>query len=183
MLEISNPPWERYIRKGENVNEAKAERLLFDFLDLLEKHNIKYWLNWGLLLGAVRDKNFIPWDTDMDVTAHWEDRGKVEVFIESAMESLACYVPHKDECYPEDRWFIRDKEKIEFNYVTDDGDKYIYSKGRCDLACPKHYIDTLDTIIFRGRKVPIPSNVEQYLELSYGRDWRTPIRDKKPVSL
>ena len=43
MLESERVPWERYIRHGEDVNKEKAEKLLFDLLDLLEKHNIKYW--------------------------------------------------------------------------------------------------------------------------------------------
>jgi phosphorylcholine metabolism protein LicD len=99
------------------------------------------------------------------------------------MRNLGCYVPTPEECYPEDRWFIRDKEKIELNFVMDCGDKYIYSPDRCKLGCPKPYIDKLDTIEFRGRKVYIPSNAKEYLAFSYGDDWLTPIRDKKPKSL
>ena len=183
MRESERVPWERYIRHGEDVNKENAERLLFNLLDLLDNFKIKYWFNWGLLLGAVREKDFIVYDTDMDITVHWEDRYRILTLIDPFMRFKGCYVPTVEECFPEDRWYIRDKEKIELNFVEDKGDKYIYSPDRCSLACPKHYIDKLETIEFRGRKVTIPSNAKKYLELSYGSDWETPIKGNKPKSL
>jgi len=183
MLESERVPWERNIRHGEDVNPENAESLLFLLIGLLEEYEIKYWFNWGLLLGAIREKDFIVYDTDMDITVHWEDRDKVLNLIEPFMLDANCYVPTVEECHPEDRWYIRDKEKIELNFVVRVGNKYIYSPNRCKLACPLDYIDTLETIEFRGRRVKVPSNPEKYLELSYGKDWRTPIRDKKPKSL
>lgn len=177
------PDWEFGIRHGSNVNVTNAKCLLFDLLDILDKHKIKHWLNWGLLLGAVRDGGFIPWDTDMDVTCHVKDKPKILDIVDLEMHLKGCFIPKKEVCYPEDHWYIRDKEKIELNFVEDCGERYVYSPDRCVLGCPKSYIDELDEIEFLGRKVKIPSNAKEYLRLSYGNDWQTPIKDKKPVDV
>ena len=47
--------------------------LLLEFSRICKKHNLKFFLMFGSLLGAVRHHGFIPWDDDMDVAMPRKD--------------------------------------------------------------------------------------------------------------
>lgn len=71
--EIKNKLWQSEIKILDEIDR------------ICKKHNIRYFLMWGTLIGAVRHKGFIPWDDDIDVSMIREDYKK---FLKIAKSEL-----------------------------------------------------------------------------------------------
>ena len=56
---------------------AVLRDLIFVMTDLLEKANIRHWISYGTLLGAMRDQKIIPWTADVDVVVKGEDYSRL----------------------------------------------------------------------------------------------------------
>lgn len=59
--------------------------MLHDLKVICEKHGLRYFLDYGNLLGAVRHGGFIPWDDDIDVVMPYADYCK---FLDIAGEEF-----------------------------------------------------------------------------------------------
>ena len=55
----------------------RAKRMIRDTITILEKHNIRYWIDMGTLLGIIRDNELIPWDHDVDIAVDGSDALKL----------------------------------------------------------------------------------------------------------
>ena len=83
--------------------------MLKTFVDICNKHSIKYFVQGGTLLGTVRHGGFIPWDDDVDVSL---PRDEYERFLAVAEKELPEYyflqTKDTDPEYPNNFAKIRD---------------------------------------------------------------------------
>ena len=65
----------RYLSQEEM---QKEELRLLDLFDrLCREHGLRYSLEYGTVIGAVRHKGFIPWDDDIDLSMPRPDYDKL----------------------------------------------------------------------------------------------------------
>lgn len=64
-----------FIVEKLSLEQQKAMMLeILIYLDqIISKHNLRYSFRGGSMLGAVRHKDFIPWDDDKDISLPRED--------------------------------------------------------------------------------------------------------------
>ena len=152
-----------------------------DVHDVMEVTGIKYWADYGTLLGACRHKGIIPWDDDCDITVSAQDSS---LFMQKAVpllqklgykiqreskfmikvSSTSSMIKLKpDELYPACDVFFAEETKETFQVPLDVcGDaKPLYKK---DLYPLKRYD-------FGSIKVWGPANPTPYLNDYFGKNW------------
>lgn len=111
-----------------DINEMHDH--LFDLLQVIDQicreNHICYYLDGGTELGAVREKDFIPWDDDMDICVRSEDYSKFRQTLKKHLPEHIyllepdCFSPYFYDLTTrivDDRWLLRDptEEDIAYN--------------------------------------------------------------------
>lgn len=181
---------DKYLLQGKNLKVA--EKMLEDVTRIFEKHGVKYWLDFGTLLGIEREGRILPWDDDMDISIFEEDRQKVHDIVLPEIDKLnyrtySRYHHIHDEVLKNGdfrafrvrnyRWkFFRGYVKIDiFVMYKKDDYHYWYELGNRHRL-PSSLLEEFDTIEFNGKKYTKPKETDAYLTYHYG-DWRIPISD------
>ena len=66
--------------------------LLVEFDRICRRYNIKYSIDGGTLLGAIRHKGFIPWDDDADVIMMRSEYNKFKKVCEKELDKTKFYL-------------------------------------------------------------------------------------------
>ncbi len=76
-----------------DVDEMKQIQLniLVDVAKFCDEHNIRYFLGYGTMLGAVRHKGFIPWDDDIDILMPRPDYNRFVREYHNSVYSVCCW--------------------------------------------------------------------------------------------
>lgn len=83
------------------LSEVKKCQLdILDYVaDFCENHGIRYWIDCGTLLGAIRHKGYIPWDDDIDIGMLREDYDKFTAAFHDANGKYQFVCHEKDKTF------------------------------------------------------------------------------------
>ena len=157
-----------------NEELDKRNEGLKELTELIELKEVNYFLSDGVLLGAVREKNFIKWDWDVEITILTESIwDKVDSFLE-VVKKNGFEIGSIDSSYKNFKInLFKNENKYSLNGLIINGEKRV----RNSYGYPKELFEKKEVIEFRGKSYPAPYRIEQYLEYQYG-DWKTPITEK-----
>ena len=69
----------------EEVSIVEMQKISMEVVkiiaDICEQHNLRYFLIYGTLIGAIRHKDFIPWDDDLDIMMPRPDYDKLLAYL------------------------------------------------------------------------------------------------------
>jgi hypothetical protein len=183
-----------------NINNTPTPDELYKHMvyltNLLSSYKIKFWISYGTLLGAIRQKNIIDYDYDFDLGILYEDYPKVldlsEIVLKDGYileKGMGTVYSSKNKKQSEYKWRVSIKLKYDNNPIAD---LYIYSScpdgylRRYDpieriyyypnSTFPYKFVEELEEAKIRDVILPCPRHAEILLEHIYGPMWKIPIR-------
>ena len=186
------------LKPAEIDNLKKGQRRLtkiFKFFDKVCRENgIKYWLNGGTLIGAVRHKGWIPHDADIDVSMTDRDFKKLQkVMYKTKLPNGMWFQDEKTDPYYEDArnldiWgklrdlnlsYVDEKDhsihngiQLDIFVFTKKGNKLLVEKGAAPDIFDMKYSDVfpLKELKFQGFPVYVQKNYKAFLKKVYGAE-------------
>ena len=191
-ITIIRPLWRLYHNYEYKRQVAKFHKnglvLLSKFSELCHENQIVFWLDFGTLLGAWREHDFIEHDYDIDLGVMFEDRDKLQHVLENGGFSLI-----REFKVIKDNILIGAEQTYSFKSVMVDifyyhkikDDKIMLNsftpilddnnfKGRAEIKEIIMPYFGFDKYLFKGISVYIPRDTPNYLAYYYGNNYMVP---------
>ena len=164
------------LRSAEELSIRKKEFL--KICDILDELKIKYYLQTGILLGAIRNNNLIPWDWDVEFSVFSIDLKPKLLELKSKLQNFEFNIIKTEK--------ELNSIKIDFygklapnitsytiNGWSHDKEKKIFWRKK--FKVPEYFILNMKKIKFFDRFHYAPYPPEKYLEYQYG-NWKKPLQ-------
>ena len=175
--ELSNSDWikvRHLLVCSPPYDEFERTKILKDTFNVLNSINAKFWLTGGSLLGAIRDKQFIAWDDDIDITMMVEEFHSVMFDLKKKLIANGFIVRLTNSKKFPKVSFFKNGFKVSIGALLKRGKWRIRSLTRC----PAYLFESEEFIYFKDMKFRVPSPVNDYLTHVYG-DWNTVNKSSK----
>ena len=153
-----------------------SKEVLLEIKTVLDALKVPFFLIFGTCLGAMREKNFIDIDPDIDPgIKHWDLVPKLNA-VKAAFDVLGYESCYLNTPYPYNRMIRLEKRGVRIDLVGWDLCKGLYfhpvePDGKCHIF-PRGMFDNLTKIDFLGKTFFVPTPVETFLVELYGENWR-----------
>lgn len=157
------------------MNKQVALDNLLIIRDLFAERGIPMFLTFGTLLGALREKDFIDHDDDIDIGVFARDRDAILALIpELEKRGFKTRSVRGERVYKLERRAIQLDLFFEVPKHTLRGRRWDL-EGKATIAA--RHLDRLEEIEFLGHRFPVPHDPLGVVRSLYGRTWNVPIPD------
>ena len=172
---------------NENFNKIRdrtSQELLvrkYEFLKIckiLDDLEVEYFLQTGILLGAVRNNDFIPWDWDIEISVFSDNFAPHIDNVANKLKENDFKIKNINRKTKEIKIDFLGKYPENVTGYTIFGWNYSKIKDcywRKEFNVPSKFLNSFSQITFFGRKFNCPYKPEEYLTHAYG-NWRKPLR-------
>jgi len=143
----------------------------------LREAGVRYWLEGGSLMGAVRHGDILPWDYDVDIGFMRDDIHRLSFLSKAAAGQTV-----DDQGFSWEKSNNGDFYRVQYspiNHLHVDLFPFYERNGtmtkdswfathKQDREFPAHFLKPLATIRFVDELVSAPNNIHDFLELKFG---------------
>lgn len=172
--------------KKNGINKKICYEIMNEVGDILDKHGIKYWLSEGTALGIFRDNDLIACDDDVDFSYSYEyydiflNKVKPELESKGYIVGISSGILNNKLLtnYGQYNFIIKNNHFIDFDIFSVNQNCVAKFGRKCSELLP--HLKKFHKIKFNNKYWNLPT--ESYYEYLYGKDWKTPLCHKKPIT-
>lgn len=164
--------------------------MLVDITTVFHEQNFHYWLDWGALLGLMRNGKLIEWDHDIDFGIFEHDIPKYNALRPHIEKKGYRFFDIKpDQFFSTDNFVPRIHLPVSYEHCHKVAacDIFIWTKlkkrwrnmaimlnSHKFFYCGADVYENTEWLEFKGHKIRVPAHPAEYMTLRYGANWRVP---------